>query len=96
MRIKLSNQLEILTAEDGYLNFHKFVDGENSVSDFKDSDIQNKRNVYFLDDSYSEDNIKELYQVLNEYNILIKYKYLFDDMKDRLDKKDTLKNSKMH
>ena len=57
-------------------------------------EIDKKINSYFSEDSYSYDNLLKLYQTLFEYNLLIKYHYLFVDMKDRLDKKDTFKDLK--
>ncbi len=94
MRIKLADKIKTLTGTDGYLNFQRFVNGEYSVVDYKPDDIAKKKEAYFSEDSYSYANLCDLYKVLNEYNILIKYRYLFTDMKERLEKKDTLKNSK--
>ena len=64
------------------------------MADFKEDDINKKKELYFNDDSYNYDNLIELDKALNEYNIMIKYRELFTDMKERLEKKDTLKNSK--
>ena len=94
MRINLSDKIKELKGVDACLNFQKFSSGEFSLADFKDEDMQKKRELYFSGDSYNSENLYELYKVLNEYQILIKYKYLFDDMKTKLEKKDELKNSK--
>lgn len=94
MRIKLSNQINELESLDNYLNFNHFKTGNYLVNDFKEVDIIKKREVYFADDSYDYATLKDLYKILNEYKILLKYKYLFDDMKEKLEKKNELKNSK--
>ena len=94
LRIKISNDIVKLEGLDTCLNFEKFKNGEYSVSDFKETEIEKKKDQYFDSDSYSIDNLLELYSVLNEYDILIKYKYLFTDMKERLEKKDEFKNAK--
>lgn len=94
LRIKISNDIIKLKGIDSCLNFEKFKNGEYSVGDFKQTDIEKKKEEYFDSDSYSLDNLHELYDVLNEYNILIKYKYLFTDMKEKLEKKDEFKNAK--
>lgn len=94
MRIKLSNDIKTLKGEDAFLNFQKFVNNEYAIADFKKDDIDKKKQIYFNEESYNYDNLLELNQVLNEYNVLIKYKYLFTDMRERLEKKDSLKNAK--
>ncbi len=94
MRVKLSDEIKALKGNDIYLEFQKFVSGEYSVSDFKEAEILKKRDTYFEENSYTYNNLLDLNKVLNEYNILIKYKYLLSDMKDKLDKKIELKNSK--
>ena len=94
MRIKISNEIKRLTGTDAYLNFQRFVNNEYMVVDFKEDDINKKKEVYFDEESYSYDNLLELTKVLNEYNIIIKYRDLFTDMHERLEKKDTLKGSK--
>ena len=94
MRINLSDKIKELKGLDACLNFQRFTSGEYSLADFKEEDIRKKKELYFSGDSYNSENLYELYKVLNEYNILIKYKYLFDDMKTKLEKKEELKNSK--
>ena len=59
---------------------------------FKSVDSIKER--YFLDDSYTYDKLLELYCILNEYKIIINYKYLFTDMKDKLSNKASLKNAR--
>ena len=94
MRINLSDKIKELKGLDACLNFQRFTSGEYSLADFKEEDIRKKKELYFSGDSYNSENLYELYKVLNEYNILIKYKYLFDDKKTKLEKKEELKNSK--
>jgi len=94
IRLKFYKQLEEEESKDAFLNFKKFVNNEYLLSDYKQVEIDKKRAIYFEENSYSFDKLKELYQVLNEYNIIVKYKYLFDDMKEKLNNKDSLKNSK--
>ncbi len=94
IRIKLNDQLELVNGKDPYINFQKFVNGEYLLSDYKVVDIEKKKSAYFERDSYSFNELKELYKVINEYNIIVKYKYIFDDMKTKLQSKDTFKNSK--
>ncbi len=94
MRINLSDKINELRGLDACLNFQNFSNGTYSLADFKEDDMRKKKELYFSGDSYNSENLYELYKVLNEYNVLIKYKYLFDDMKSKLEKKDELKNSK--
>ena len=94
MRIKLSSQIKSLDGRDIYLNFQRFVNNEYSVVDFKKDDIEKKKEIYFEENSYGYDKLIEIDKVLNEYNMMIKYRDMFNDMKERLEKKDTLKNSK--
>ena len=94
LRIKISDDIRMLKGNDAYLNFQKFVNNEYMVADFKEDDINKKKELYFEEDSYNYENLIKLSKILNEYNIIIKYRYLFNDMKDRLEKKDTLKGSK--
>ena len=94
MRVKISNELRMLNTRDTYLNFQRFVNNEYSALDFKTDDIDKKKEIYFDCESYNYDNLLEIDRALNEYNIMIKYRELFTDMKERLGKKDSLKNSK--
>ena len=93
-RIVLAKQLDDAIEKDPYLNFQKFVNNEYLLANYKKDEIDKKINTYFENNSYTVDGLLELYDVLNEYNVLIKYKYLFDDMKEKLQTKDTFKNSK--
>ncbi len=94
MRVKLSSQIKILDGRDTYLNFQRFVNNEYSVMDFKEDDINKKKEQYFDENSYNYSNLLEVNKVLNEYNIMIKYRDIFTDMRERLEKKEELKNSK--
>lgn len=94
IRIKLNSEIERLKETDPYLVFQKFLTGEYSISDYKITEVEKKKSIYFAEDSYNFEKLKELYKILNEYNVIIKYKYLLDDMKSKLQEKDTFKNSK--
>ena len=88
LRIKLSKEISNLQANDAYINFQKFINNTYSVNDFKEADISKSKKIYFNEYSYTYENLDELYSVLNEYSFLIKYRYLLNDMKDKLNKKD--------
>ena len=67
LRTKISNDIIKLKGIDTCLNFEKFKNGEYSVSDFKQTDIEKKKEEYFNNDSYSLDNLQELYNVISIY-----------------------------
>ena len=94
VRINLINKINNLKNRDKYLIFNKFKNKEYSLASFNKVDIDKKISNYFLDNSYSYDNLLKVFQTLFEYNMLIKYHYLLVDMKDRLEKKDTFKDLK--
>lgn len=96
MRINLNYKIRELTGKDSYLNFQKFVNNEYLVVDFNETSFQKRKDLYFSDNSYNYASLVELNQVLSEYNILIKYHYLLNDIKDKLTKRDSLKNSKLN
>ena len=94
MKIKLTNQLNLLKGKDEYLNFQKFINNEYTISEYNDINISKIKEKYFNENSYNIANLIELYNVLQEYKVLIDFKYLLVDMKDKLEKKDTLKDNK--
>ena len=94
MRIKLTSQLKSLKGKDEYLNFQKFINNEYTISEYNDISINKIKEKYFGENSYNISNLIELYNVLQEYKVLIDFKYLLVDMKDKLEKKDTLKDNK--
>ena len=94
VKINLINQINTLKNRDKALIFEKFKNKEYLLGSFSKVDIDKKKSNYFLEDSYSYDNLLKVYQTLFEYNLLIKYHYLLVDMKDRLEKKDTYKDLK--
>lgn len=93
LRVKLSNQIRVLEQTDPYINFQKFLDHTYSVKDFSDEEISKKKSIYFNDENYSLDNLLKLNSSLLEYNILLKYNYLFKNMRERLEKKEEYKNA---
>ena len=94
VRINLIDEVNNLKNRDQYLIFEKFKNKVYSLASFSKMEIEKKVNNYFSSGNYSYDNLLKLDQTLFEYNLLIKYHYLFVDMKDRLDKKDTFKDLK--
>lgn len=94
VRIKLIDEINNLKNRDQFLIFNKFKNKEYNLASFSKTEIEKKVNNYFTQDSYTYDNLLKVYQTLFEYNLLIKYRYLFVDMKDRLEKKDTFKDMK--
>ena len=94
VKINLINEINNLKNRDKALIFEKFKNKEYSLASFSKVDIDKKTSNYFSEDSYSYDNLLKLYQTLFEYNLLIKYRYLLVDMKERLEKKDTYKDLK--
>ena len=94
LRIRLSHEYSKLIAQDKYLNFKKFLDNTYQLNIYKKEEIEKKKNLYFEEGSYNVPYLEELYNVLEEYNVILKYKYLFDDIKSKLQSKDTLKNAK--
>ena len=92
LRIQLNERINKLQNCDFTLNFNRFVDGSYSIADY--SDIDKIKDKYFKDDSYNFNDVSELMAVLREYNVLINYKYLFDDIKNRINNIDSFKNVK--
>ena len=94
VRVKLNRQLFELENSDAYLIFNKFKNNEYLLSSFNENEMKKKKELYFGEDSYSYDNLYKLYRSLIEYDMLLKYNYLLVDMRERLEKKDELKNAK--
>ena len=92
LRIKLSEEIDILKRRDAKINFEKFLKGEYLLGDYKD--IEKKKEKYYNESNFNYDSLNELYHVLSEYALIIKYKYLLDDMKEKLSKKDEYKDAK--
>ena len=94
MHIRLTNEITNLKSKDQYLIFEKFKSNEYTLGEYSESDINKLKEQYFPNNSYNHQSLLNLNQTLFEYNLIIKYNYLLTDMKDRLEKKDTLKGSK--
>lgn len=92
LRIKLNDRINALNNCDFTLNFNRFVNGSYSIADY--NDIDKIKDKYFKDNSYNFADVVELMAVLKEYSVLINYKYLFDDIKNRINNIATFKNSK--
>jgi len=94
MKIELNHQLHQTRQRDGYLIFNKFLNNEFSIATFSDTNIEKKKSTFFTENSYNYDNLIKLSYTLFEYNLIIKYNYLLNNMKERLEKKEEFKSSK--
>ena len=94
LRNKINTKINTLINNDPYINFNNFINGTYSLGDFKD--IDKTRSKYFSNSAYNHNEVLELHQVLNEYETIVKYKYLFDPIKDKLEKKDSIKEVKVN
>ena len=94
LRINLSQRYTELVRKDKYLNFNKFITEEYHLGDFKDTDKRKEK--YFINNNYNYSSLLELYNIINEYKIITQYKYILDDMKNKLENKDSLKNSRLN
>lgn len=92
LRINITNKINKLINNDASINFNNFVSGKYTLADFKD--IDKTRNKYFENSGYNHDDVVELASVLNEYDIIIKFKYLFNTIREKLEKKDSIKDVK--
>ena len=80
--------------KDKFIVFNKFKNKEFNLVDFKEEDLKKKRSQYFPNMEYTFDFLLEFYQVLYDYSLILKYGYIFSDIKELLSKIDTLKNNK--
>ena len=94
MQARLTNEINKLKGIDKYLVFEKFKNNEYSLSVYNETDINKLKEQYFPNNTYNYQSLINLDKTLFEYNLIIKYNYLLKDMKERLEKKDTLKGSK--
>lgn len=76
-----------------YYLINNFVTKKWSISDYEKNNIDKKITKYFKDSKNIETIIK-LKQTLLEYNLIIKYKNILDDMKTRINNKDSYKGKK--
>ena len=72
------------------LLFNEFRNKEYSLATYSPIIIDKKRNNYF-GNNFSYNNLVKLYKSLKEYNLIVKYDYILNDMKIRLENKDTYK-----
>ncbi len=94
MKIKLTQQLRQAKQRDGYLIFNKFLNNEYMLSTFSKENIDKLKETYFKGESYNYDNLMKLAYALFEYSLIIKYNFLLENMRERLEKKDEFKSSK--
>lgn len=91
---ELISALEQAQKKDAYAHFQKFLNKEYLYSDFKESEIVKKRDIYFNENAYSMDTLNALYKILKEYQIILKYDVLFKDLRNLLNEKDQFKTVK--
>ena len=94
MRIKLTEQIRLETNRDGYLIFNKFKNNEYTMGTYTKTNIDKIKSTYFNDENYNYENLLKLSLSLFEYNLIVKYNHILNDMKDRLEKKEEFKSSK--
>lgn len=92
LRLSLTAKIDNLINNDAYINFNNFINGTYSLGEFKD--IDKIRNKYFENNAYNHSEVLELRSVLCEYDIIIKYKYLLNTIKDKLEKRENIKDIK--
>ena len=80
--------------KDPYYIFNKFVNKEYMLNDYNENDINKRKQLYFNDLGYTFDFLLEFYQVLFDYKLILKYNYLFKDIKELLSQVNTLKDAK--
>ena len=86
--------IEEIKRNSAYYYFQKFVNKEFLYSDFKESDIMKKRELYFQNNSYSYETLKTLNKILIEYDMILKYDYFFNDLKELMNQKESFKQEK--
>lgn len=94
MHIRLLNEISNEKNKDKYLIFEKFKNNEYTLTEYNEENVNKIKDLYFPNNTYNYQSLLNLNQTIFEYNMIIKYNYLLTDMKDRLEKKDTLKGSK--
>lgn len=80
--------------KDKFYIYNKFKNREYNLNDYEPVERNKKRSLYFGEMEYTFDFLLELYQVLYDYNLILKYEYVLDDIKNLLGNIATLKNSK--
>lgn len=65
-----------------------------SINDYKTNNINKKIEKFFPNGSVDKTLIQKLYQTLLEYNLILKYYGILEDMKVRLNEKETYKGKR--
>ena len=94
LRIELNKEYKQLVHRDAYTIFNRFKNNEYQIGALTDAAIKGKVSTYFENGSYDYDTLVKLTEILFEDNLIIKYRYLLDDLAARLEKKDEFKNSR--
>ena len=92
--IALNSAMKYKMHTDPYIIFDKFKTGKYNVNTFNKSAIEAKINKYFTPESYNYDNLVSVSKILFEYYMIVKYNYILNDMKERLEKKEEYKGVK--
>ena len=89
--IKLINQTR---EKDPKYIFDKFVNKEYNLNDYKEDEIKKKKQLYFVNMEFTYEFLLEFYQVLYDYQLILRYSFLFKDLQELLNKVTTLKDVK--
>ena len=94
LKEQLMDKIEYMESVDPYILFNKFKNKEWLLGDFKESDIAKMKYNYFKEGCYSLDSLLKFKYSLLEYKLLLDYSFLLDNMRTRLDNKDSYKGLK--
>lgn len=92
--INLNESIEKLSSKDPHTILEKFKNHELSIGDYSESLMTKKKEQYFPDNDCNINSISRLKQTIFEYNMILKYEYLLEDMKTRLGQRETYKGIK--
>ena len=96
LKEKLLSQIEHIESVDPYILFNKFKTKKLLLGDFNETDIAKTKYNYFKEGGYSLENLLKFKYSLLEYKLLLDYSFLLDDMKQRLDNKDSYKGVRLN
>ena len=94
LRETLKKRIEDIVNLDPYILFNKFKNKELLLGDFNEADVAKKKYIYFKDEGYSLFNLVKFKNSLLEYQLLLNYSFMLNNMKERLDNKDSYKGIK--
>lgn len=91
---KLISNRSIMYETDPYYIIKNFTSKKWSINDYKTNNINKKIEKFFPNGSVDKTLIQKLYQTLLEYNLILKYSGILEDMKVRLNEKETYKGKR--